>query len=344
MASRWIVRKGGKGRGFRYETEDGRPVRDRVTLERVARLRVPPAWTDVHVAASRTAAVQAWGFDARGRKQYRYHDRAVERGQLRKFYRVREMAKQLPAIRRRLRRDMRGHDLTRETVCAAVVQLIGEGFFRVGSERYLKENKTFGLSTLRKSHVVVDGECTTFAYRGKGSIWQRQTVVDAELAKFVSRMLGTPGTRLFRYADAEGRWHDVERRDVSWYLHEQLGLPYTAKDFRTWGGTLRCATVLADLGPARTPTEAKRNVNTALRLVAAELGNTPTICRKSYVHPIVLARYLDDGVTIRPARHTRRSRSVAEHEPEERALIAFLDEYFPERRKRPRVEREAEAA
>lgn len=336
MASRWILRKGGKGKGFRYETEEGRAVRDRATLDRIARLRVPPAWTDVHVAASRTAAVQAWGMDARGRKQYRYHDRAVEKGQLRKFYRVRLLARELPAIRRRLLRDMRARELGRDTVCAAVVRLIGEGFFRVGSERYLKENKTFGLSTLRKSHVDVDGDCTTFAYRGKGGIWQRQTVVDAELAKFVARMLGTPGPRLFRWADGEGGWHDLDRGDVSRYLHDRLDLPYSPKDFRTWGGTLRCATVLAELGPARTPTEAKRNVNTALRLVAAELGNTPTICRKSYVHPIVLARYLDDGVTIEPTRRTRRSRSVAEHEPEERALIAFLDEYFPERRSKPR--------
>ena len=307
MATGWILRSGTKRGHFRYRTEKGTAVLDRRTIERADRLGVPPAWTDVHIAASAAAAVQAWGFDARGRKQYRYHDREVQRGQLRKFYRVREMAKSLPAIRRRLARDLHGRALGREAVCAAAVRLIGAGFFRVGNDRYAKENRTFGLTTLRKSHVAVDGECVTFAYRGKHGIRQRQVVVDRELARFVARLLETPGTRLFRY---------------------QQG--------RTWGGTLRMATILADMGAAKSATEAKRNVNTALRLVAAELGNTPAICRSSYVHPIVIARYLDDGATIARTSRARRARAVAEHAPEERALIAFLDEYFPERRRTPR--------
>ena len=342
MATRWILRSGTKRGHFRYRTEKGEAVRDRRTIERADRLGVPPAWTDVHIAASASSAVQAWGFDARGRKQYRYHDRETERGQLRKFYRVREMAKHLPAIRRRLARDLHGRALTRETVCAAAVRLIGAGFFRVGNDRYTKENRTFGLTTLRKSHVTVDGECLTFAYRGKHGIRQRQVVVDGELARFVERLLETPGTRLFRYEGTDC-WCNLTSRDVNGYLHDTLGLRYTAKDFRTWGGTLRMATILADMGAAASTTEAKRNVNTALRLVAAELGNTPAICRSSYVHPMVIARYLDDGATIARTSRARRPRAVAEHAPEERALIAFLDEYFPERRKKARVE-EVEAA
>lgn len=336
MASQWILRKGRSGtggRGFRYETAAGKPVTAAVRA-RIAALAIPPAWVDVHIAASARSAVQAWGIDARGRKQYRYHPRAIERGALRKYYRVRKLAHDLPAIRAVLRRDFRRRGASRARVSAAVIRLIGEGFFRVGSERYAKENRTFGISTLRKSHVRVEGPCTIFTYIGKLSKLQRQVVVDAELAAFVKVMRRAPGSRLFRYRGSDG-WHDLTARDVNAYLRDTLGVPYTSKDFRTWGGTLRLATVLADIGPPASEREAKRNVALALRVVAAELGNTPAICRASYVHPLVIARYLDDGVTIRATGGTRSGTADA-HAPEERALIAFLDEYFPERRRRGR--------
>ena len=349
----WILRQGSKSRGFRYVTEDGRAVTDRRTLARVAALRVPPAWTDVHVARSPASEVQAWGFDAKGRKQYRYHERATARGALRKYYRVRQMAHDLPTIRlavqRRLRELERG-EMSRPVVSAAVVRLIADGFFRVGSDRYAKENGSFGATTLRKRHVRRDGDLVVLAYRGKSGVQQRQAVTDRTLAHVIERLARTPGPRLFRYRDDEGRWHDLCARDVNGFLRDLVGVPYTAKDFRTWGGTLRAATVLAELDGdgSASPSERKKIVVTAMRLVSAELGNTPAICRASYVHPIVLARYLDEGETIAPLlaqkRRTRAAKSAgvaASHAPEERALIAFLDRHFPERRRRPREDRAA---
>jgi DNA topoisomerase-1 len=330
----WIRREGSKT-NFRYAHPDGRRVKDARTLDRIRALVIPPGWSDVHIAVSPRAEVQAWGLDVKGRKQYRYHPRAVERGQLRKYYRVRELAKELPEIRARVKRDAAARSPSRRTVAAAVVRLISESFFRVGGERYAEENKTFGIATLRKGHVAVEQGRAVFEYTGKRNIEQRQVVANRELARLVKRHLASPGTRLFRYHDGT-RWRNLTSRDVNAYLHETLGVVYSAKDFRTWGGTLRAATVLAELGPANSETEAKRNVATTMRLVAAELGNTPTICRKSYVHPLVVARYLDDGETIRlPVRHRPRAESYA-HSPEERALIRFLDEHFPERRRKLR--------
>jgi DNA topoisomerase-1 len=314
---------------------DGRAIRDARTLARIARLAVPPGWRDVHIAASPSAEVQAWGLDVKGRKQYRYHERAVARGQLRKYYRVREMAKALPRLRERIRLDAASRTPTRRAVAAAVVRLISESFFRVGGERYAAENKTFGIATLRKRHVEVADGRAVFTYVGKKSIRQRQVVGNLELTRLIQRQLTSPGTRLFRYQEGR-RWRDLTARDVNAYLHDTLGVPFSAKDFRTWGGTLRAATVLAELGPASSATEAKRNVMTTMRLVAAELGNTPAICRASYVHPLVVARYIDEGETITlPRRHVAKAEHYA-HSAEERALIRFLDEHFPERRKAAR--------
>ncbi|HEY4130572.1 MAG TPA: hypothetical protein VGM50_08130 [Gemmatimonadaceae bacterium] len=337
--STWIRRKGSKTKGFRYVDANERVVRDKRALARIDALRVPPAWRDVHIAATPRSSIQAWGFDARGRKQYRYNDLAVERRELRKYHRLRELAKQLPKIRRTLHDDahpqMRPDNLDADTVAATVLRLISETFCRIGGERYAKENGTFGITTLRKSHVELHDGTAAFEYKGKGSIKQRQVVHDRELVRLVKRQLGTPGTALFRYK-RDGAWHVISAREVNEYLQNRVG-HFSAKDFRTWGGTLRAATVLAEIGPAKSETEAKRNVALAMRLVSSELGNTPTICRKSYVHPMVIARYLDEGETI-PLPKSRRSaanRGQA-HSPEERALIAFLDRHFPERRKKPR--------
>jgi DNA topoisomerase-1 len=343
MSDRWIVRRGTPTRGFTYINHAGRVVRDRSTIARIEGLRIPPAWREVRIAASANASVQAWGFDARGRRQYRYHERAVQRGQLRKYHRVRRMGHDLPAMRRRIARDVGARELTRETVAAAAVRLIGEAFFRVGSERYERDNGTFGLTTLRKSHVTLDDERVQFDYRGKGSIRQRQVVFDRKLAQVIARLMKTPGTRLFRYLE-RGRWNNLTSQDVNDYLKRLGRAQYTAKDFRTWGGTLRMATVLHDLGPGDNAREATRNVALAARLVAAELGNTPAICRASYVHPLIIARYVDAGVTIDADRERsprRRTGFTTNHTPEERALLAFLDRYFPDRRRRvQRRERE----
>ena len=330
----WIQREGGKTT-FRYVRKDGKGVGDERTLDRIRLLAIPPAWTDVHIAASARAEVQAWGMDAKGRKLYRYHARAVERGQLRKYYRVRELAKDLPDIRRRVRTHAASRAPSKRAAAAAVVRLISESFFRIGSERYATENKTFGIATLRKRHVQIADGRAVFTYVGKRSIRQRQVVANRELAVLVKRQLQSPGARLFRYKDG-AKWRDLTARDVNAYLHDTLGVAYSAKDFRTWGGTLRAATILAELGAGGSATEAKRNVATTMRLVASELGNTPAICRKAYVHPLVVARYVDEGETITLSpRHVPRADMYA-HSPEERALIRFLDVHFPERRRRAR--------
>jgi DNA topoisomerase-1 len=337
MAQKWIVREGSKTRGFRYKGPSGTAVKDKRDLERIDALRIPPAWRDVHVSTNPRAAIQVWGFDDRGRKQYKYHPRAVEKGELRKYYRVRQMARDLPTLRARIQRDFKKKGMTREKVCAGIVHLITHGFFRVGSEKYQKENNTFGITTMRKSHVTIVGDTVEFEYKGKRSISQRNVVVGKDFVRFVSALLKTPGPRLFRYLE-DGKWCDVDSHDVNDYIERIAGFPYTAKDFRTWGGTLRAATVLAELGKGKSQTERKKNVVTAVRLVASELGNTPTICRKSYVHPVVVMKYLRSGTTISLPKHLTRAHNGLGHDPEEIALIDFLDEYFPERRREVRVE------
>ncbi len=339
MAAKWILRKGTKTSGFRYEDARGKAVMAREVLQRIDSLRIPPAWKDVHVAVTPRSAIQVWGMDARGRKQYRYHSRAVEKGQLRKHYRVRQMARDLPSIRARVSRDFRSRGYTMEKVGAGIVRLIGDAFFRVGSDRYAKENNSFGITTLRKSHVEIDGDSVHFRYRGKRGVDQWQVVSGEDVVRFVRSMLKTPGPRLFRY-QKEGKWKNVEADDVNNYLRSITDFPYTVKDFRTWGGTLRAATVLAELGPAKSQNMRKKNVLTAVRLVASELGNTPTICRKSYVHPIVLQKYLRSAsvINLAPSRKGRSSAGGTGHSPEENALIDFLDDHFPERRKERRVD------
>lgn len=335
MAERWIRRKGTAKSGFRYVDSDGASVRDARRLQRIAKLRVPPAWRDVHIAADARHAVQAWGFDARGRKQYRYHESAVEKRELRKYHRVRQLAKSLPRIRRVLRAQSRRRELTCATACAIALRLISESLFRPGSEKYVRENRSYGMTTLRKRHVTLERHRAVFAYPGKSSKRQRQFVTNQELLRLVSRLQRTPGERLFRYRKGTG-WCDLDAREVIAYVRRSLG-PFAVKDFRTWGATLRAATVLAEIGPPRTPAEAKRNVMLVMRLVSSELGNTPAICRSSYVHPMVLARYVDEGETIilRTRRHS--AADAFAHSPEERALIAFLDRHFPERRRKPRI-------
>jgi len=337
MRQTWLSRNGKKRGRFTYASSTGAAVSGK-RVAQIDALSIPPAWADVHIAASERSAIQAWGFDARGRKQYRYHAKAVKRGETRKYYRVRQMARDLPEIRRRVYSDFRRKQTSRVKVSAAIVRFLADGFFRVGNDRYAKENGTFGLTTLQKSHVRVDGDLIVFDYVGKRSIRHRQTVVSRDLARFVESLLKTPGRRLFRYEDADGEWHNIESAQINQYLQDLAGFPYSAKDFRTWGGTLRAATVLADLGAAASVHEARGNIATAIRLVAAELGNTPTICRKSYVHPVVIDRYLGDGDTIqlRP-RPADRNAARGAHTAEERALIEFLDDHFPDRRKRRRT-------
>lgn len=333
MGQRWILRRGSARSSFRYVDETGRRVTDRRQLARIDALVIPPAWRDVHIASTQASSVQAWGFDVRGRKQYRYNERAVVRRELRKYHRLRELAKTMPRIRRLLREDAAAKTLDRDAVAALVLRLIGETFCRVGGERYARENGTFGITTLRKTHVELSKGSVSFAYTGKSNVRQRQVSTTADIIRLVARVERTPGRRLFRYTDGKS-WHDLTAADVNEYLRRRIGA-FNAKDFRTWGGTLRAATVLADLGRPLSPMAAKRNVALAMRLVSSELGNTPTVCRNSYVHPMVIARYVDDGETIVLPDRPRPASLSMRHSAEERALIAFLEKHFPERRIKP---------
>jgi DNA topoisomerase-1 len=318
----WILREGSKSH-FRYRRSDGRLVRDARTLERIRLLAIPPAWTDVHIAVSPRNAVQAWGMDAKSRKQYRYHTRAVEQGQLRKYYRVRELAKELPELRRRIRRDAASREPSRHAVAAAVVQLVSESFFRIGSERYFEENRTSGIATLLKRHVEIADGRATFTYVGKRSIRQRQIVANRSLARLVARHLESPGARLFRYRDGR-QWRDLTARDVNGYLRDRLGVPFSAKDFRTWGGTLEAALAFAEHGPPASAADERRTIAAVMRRVGAELGNTPAVARSSYVSPAVVEQWRD-GRTLEDFRERRlRVVTVRGLENEEAALLSLL--------------------
>ena len=293
---------------------------------------LPPAWTDVHISPDPDRKVQAWGYDQAGRKQYRYSSAHVQRTDRRKWKRVLRVARAMPELRDRTNRDLRRRRLDRDKVLATIVRLMCRAYFRAGSERYAVENRTFGICTLQKKHVDIAGQNLVFQYRGKRSIQQRQFVADTPLVHIIQKLLALPGRRLFQYITPDAvRPRTVQAQQVNRYLHDILGERFTSKDLRTFGGTVRAATILADIGPAASRAEAKRNVALVCKLVAADLGNTPTICRKAYIHPAVLEEYELRGRTIENVRGRRADRVAAHervgHYPEEIALMRFLERF-----------------
>jgi DNA topoisomerase I len=329
-AGSWWRREGDADGGFRYTRSGDRPLVSPRALERIRRLGIPPAWKDVHIAADPAQKVQAWGIDQAGRRQYIYSPDHVARTEGRKWKRVLRVARVLPRLRDATNRHLRRKGLDREKVHATVVRLICRAYFRAGSERYAVTNRTFGICTLRKQHVRTEGNDVFFSYLGKRSREQRQVVADTPLVAIIDELHSIRGTRLFRYRDESGALRPVTARSVNEYLRAITGEKLTSKDLRTFGGTVRAATILADIGPARSTTEARRNIVMACRLVAHELGNTPAICRKAYIHPAVLDGYQAAGRTINS--HPRRTRAVEAEEPvgyypEEQALIRFLERY-----------------
>ena len=293
---------------------------------------LPPAWTDVHISPDPDRKVQAWGYDQAGRKQYRYSSAHVRRTDRRKWKRVLRVARAMPELRDRTNRDLRRRRLDRDKVLATIVRLMCRAYFRAGSERYAVENRTFGICTLQKKHVDIAGHNLVFQYRGKRSIQQRQFVADTPLVHIIQKLLALPGRRLFQYITPDAvRPRAVQAQQVNRYLHDILGERFTSKDLRTFGGTVRAATILADIGPAASRAEAKRNVALVCKLVAADLGNTPTICRKAYIHPAVLEEYELRGRTIENVRGRRADRVAAHervgHYPEEIALMRFLERF-----------------
>jgi DNA topoisomerase-1 len=327
----WWRRVGDKDRGFRYLKVDGGELVWEAGLDRIDRLAIPPGWTDVHIAPSSKRKLQAWGRDAAGRKQYIYSEEAVAERERRKWDRVLLYARALPELRAATNRDLKRPELDRRKVVATVVRLISRAFFRIGSERYAVENKTFGIATLKKRHLEVRGHDLVFSYVGKRRKDHRRVVADTPLVEIIRELMELPGSRLFRYRNVEGGVSNVTARVVNEYIKEILHERYTSKDLRTFGGTVRAATILADLGAAGSEREAHRNTVMTARLVASELGNTPAIARSAYIHPAVFDQYEAEGKTIE-ALMRKSTREVHREEPveyyaEEAALVRFLERY-----------------
>ncbi|MDR0786596.1 MAG: DNA topoisomerase IB [Gemmatimonadota bacterium] len=314
--------------GFVYLGTGGRPIRGDHTLRRIRALAIPPAWTGVEIDPDPAASIQAVGTDAAGRRQYRYHSEFVSLRARRKFRRLLPFARAIPRFRGATSHDLRGDELSRERVLATLVRLMYRAFFRVGSERYAIRNQTFGIATLEKRHLTISGSNLIFRYIGKSSVEQLRVVAETPLVEIVEQILTLPGDRLFRYRDSDGIVRDVTAPEVNRYLAEVFGEPCTSKDIRTWGGTLRAATVLSDLGPALSSREALRNLTLTCKLVSTDLGNTPTVCRGAYIHPAVLDRYLlGDTIDLTERKGSRPARSSdKKYYPEEVALMRFLEE------------------
>jgi len=282
-----------KGDDFDWLDADGEPIRDEQRLLRIKRLAIPPAWTEVWVSPLANGHIQATGRDARGRKQYVYHDRWREVRDENKYDRIISFGKTLPKIRRRIARDLKLAGLPRNKVLATVVQLLERTFIRIGNEEYARENKSFGLTTMKDRHVEVKGAKLRFRFRGKSGREHEVDVTDGRIANIISKLQDLPGQDLFQYVDHDGKVRDITSQDVNEYLREITGEDFSAKDFRTWAGTVLTAIALNAQEQFETPKQAKLNINTAIKAVAKILGNTPAICRKCYIHPAVLENYLD---------------------------------------------------
>jgi DNA topoisomerase I len=319
-------RLGSRGRS-RYVDARGRPVTDEAALERIESLRIPPAWRDVRISPRPGAKLQATGIDSAGRLQYLYHPDYRARQDEAKFDRLIRFAERLPDLRAAMAEHIDHEPLTFEWTAAVAVRLINLGWFRVGDERYAKKFRTFGITTLRKGHVRVRGSRITFRFRGKHRAMVRTAIVDEELAEAVRELLNAKGgSRLFRYRNGDDSVCNLTGAHLNDYIQEYMGEEFTAKDFRTWGGTLLAAIALAEHGVAESETEEKRTIAAVMRTVGERLGNTPAVARSSYVSPAVIDQYLD-GRTIedfRP-RHLRvvGARDVA-LDREEQALLSLL--------------------
>jgi DNA topoisomerase I len=313
------------GRGFSYRDPDGLRVRDPETRARIKALAIPPAWTDVWICRWPNGHLQASGRDARGRKQYRYHDRWRKRRDTDKFDRMLAFAGALPAIRKRCDEDLARRGLPREKVLAAVVRLLELTLIRVGNDEYARLNRSFGLTTLRARHAHVEGTSIRFRFRGKSGQTHEVDLRDRRLATVVRRCQELPGQELFQYVDEAGEVGDVASEDVNAYLREASGGDFTAKDFRTWAGTVLAYRALRALQPGDDERDARRNVVEAIRQTAGALGNTPAVARQSYVHPAVLEAYLDgaiSGALVEVAEE--QATPPAETTPEEEAEVVSL--------------------
>lgn len=317
-------REGSKGR-FRYVDADGRRITDEVHLERIRALAIPPAWTNVWISPGARAKLQATGYDAAGRKQYLYHADFRARQEQAKYDKLIRFAERLPELREVMAEHVALDGLPEEKVAAIAVRLINLGWFRAGSDRYAKSSRTFGITTLHKRHVAVRGTRICFRYRGKHSVLIHSAIVDPELAVAMKELIALPGSRLFKF-ELDGVRCNLDNRRLNAYIRTYLGEEFTAKDFRTWGGTLVAAISLAEHDAPSSETDAKRRVAAVMRIVGEKLGNTPAVARSSYVSPAVVEQYLD-GRTIEDFR-PRQLRVVRARDtgldPEELATLSLL--------------------
>lgn len=342
------------GKGFAYRSPQGAPLRDAETLRRIRSLAIPPAYTKVWICPHADGHIQATGRDQKGRKQYRYHPQWREVRDAAKYDHMLEFAQTLPAIRARVDTDMRLPGLPRERVLATVVHLLETTLIRVGNDDYAMQNESYGLTTLLNRHVAVDGAQLRFGFKGKsGKQWQLK-VSDRRIAKIVRACQDLPGQDLFQYVAADKSIHDVTSADVNAYLKEISGRDVTAKDFRTWAGTVLAALALREFERFDSQAAAKKNIRAAIERVAGRLGNTPTICRKCYVHPHVIDSYMAGGLLLQvEAEASATLGDLAALRPEEAAVLALLLERLrridpepastakPKRQRRPRAARPA---
>lgn len=313
--------------GFRYLDAKDAPVEDEATLKRIRSLAIPPAWTDVWICPQANGHLQATGRDARGRKQYRYHPKWREVRDEVKYERMIKFGKALPQIRKEVDRALALPGLPREKVLATIVYLLEATMMRIGNDEYARENKSYGLTTLRNRHVKIDGSDVEFRFRGKSGVYHDVKVHDRRLARIIQRTRDLPGQDLFQYLDEDGERHTVGSSDVNDYLRAITGEDYTAKDFRTWSGTVLAALALQEFESFDSDAQAKKNVVRAIESVAEKLGNTPSVCRKCYVHPAVLDAYLDG--TMLEGLRARAEESLVQElhdlQPEEAAVLAMLE-------------------
>lgn len=325
--NKWWRRLGSKRSGFRYIDKQGVRIIDESQLGRIERLVIPPRWHDVLICPSPKGRIQAVGLDDLGRIQYVYHPQFILRQQRRKYSRLESFGRALPALRRTANEHIMLPQLNREKVLAVVIRLINDLYFRVGNEVYAKRYRTYGITTLRNRHLCAarDG-CLVFQFIGKHHLRQRRVLTDPQLAEIVLEIQGLPGPRLFQYLGEDGGPRPVRPTDVNEYIRTAMGDGFTAKDFRVWAGTVLTAAELSEIGPPSSDTAAKRNVAQVIKRVAERLGNTPAVCRSSYVHPAVIDLY-NKGRTIadfRPRKVRAICRITPEYEPEEAALLEML--------------------
>jgi len=322
------IRRKKSGKGFTYQKPDGSKVADKATLDRIKSLAIPPAYTDVWICAKANGHIQATGRDAKGRKQYRYHPAFREVRESTKYEHMLEFAQGLPAIRKTIDEHMSLRGLPREKVLATVVHLLENTLIRVGNADYVKQNKSYGLTTLRDPHVKVEGGELRFQFKGKsGKTWKLQ-VKDRRIARIVKACQDLPGQDLFQYLDGNGEQQSVTSADVNAYLKEITGRDITAKDFRTWAGTVLAALALKEFEEFDSEAKAKKNIRAAIEKVSGRLGNTPSICRKCYVHPEVFSSYMDGELLleVKEEIETELREDLPSLKPEEAAVLSLLQE------------------